>query len=87
MARPLGKVNRGHVQTTIMRLNWHFGKGDLVRLEWDTPTTGKAITKPFRCREEKCLFRCEVRKRRGLVLLGILPQLLMLLPEHGRTTG
>ncbi len=56
----LRSVNRLAVFNTVRALNWNFGKGDLLSLDWTSLSGGYAKVKPFQCREEKVPFSLEV---------------------------
>lgn len=36
-------INRKAVFATITRMNWHYGKGNILRLMWQDATSGSAL--------------------------------------------
>lgn len=55
----LRQVNRLAVFNIVRNMNWHFGRGDLLRLEWESLSGGHAIVKPHQMREERNPFSLE----------------------------
>ncbi len=52
-------MNKRIVFNVVRAMNWKFGRGDLLRLEWTSRSGGCAVVKPFQLREER--FRFELR--------------------------
>lgn len=49
----LENINRLAVFNIVRAMNWHFGRGDLLRLDWTSLSGGYAVVKPFQMREER----------------------------------
>ncbi len=52
----LRNVNRLAVFNTVRSMNWNFGRGDLLRLDWTSLSGGYAVIKPHQMREERVPF-------------------------------